>query len=143
MNTDEAFTDAQWHIDHGTRISVETTVTLMHQIEALRRKLVNAELQQQATEDRVTSALDSLADWRERAERAEAALQWRPIATAPRDGTLVVTYNESGVMRIDFANANHSLAICQSWSGNPTHWMPLPSPPTTADAAEGEKRADG
>jgi hypothetical protein len=72
MTKDEALTDAQWHIDHGTRPSVETTIALMNQIEALCRKLVNAELQQQVTENRVTSALDSLTYWRARAERAEA-----------------------------------------------------------------------
>ena len=72
MNTDEALADAQWHIDHGTRPSVETTIALMAEIAELCRKLLNAELQQQTTEDRVISALDSLATWRERAERAEA-----------------------------------------------------------------------
>ena len=79
MTTDEALADAQWRIDHDTRPSVhdtrpsvETTIALMNQIiEGLCRKLVNAELQQQTTEDRVTSALDSLATWRQRAERAE------------------------------------------------------------------------
>jgi len=95
MTTDEALADAQWHINHGTRPSVETTIALMAEIAALWaeiaevfRQLVNVELQQEATEDRVTSALDSLAVWRERAERAEAALQWRPLPSPPTaDGT--------------------------------------------------------
>jgi len=72
MNTAEALADAQWHIAHGTRPSVETTIALLNQIAVLCRQLVNAEPQQQATEDRVTSALDTLAVWRERAERAES-----------------------------------------------------------------------
>ena len=44
MNTDEALADARWHIDHGTRPSVETTITLMAEIAELRRKFVNAEI---------------------------------------------------------------------------------------------------
>jgi hypothetical protein len=135
MTTDEALTDAQWHIDKGTRISVETTVTLMYQIEALRRKLVNAELQQQATEDRVTSALDSLATWRERAERAEAALQWRPIETAPRDGTHVLTFWNGNTHLVDWLDDKSPYFLDRQWNGYPTHWMPLPLPPT-ADAAK-------
>jgi len=60
MNTDELMTDPQ------------TTKALIKSVIAFSRKMLHAELQQQATEDRVTSALDSLATWRERAERAEA-----------------------------------------------------------------------
>jgi hypothetical protein len=126
---------------HGGYDRACQRAALLTKIDALRRKLVNAELQQQATEDRVTSALDTLAVWRERAERAEAALQWRPIETAPRDGTFVLTRSPYGQVCQDFADSNSSEIICQSWSGNPTHWMPLPpppAPPTAADAAEGK-----
>jgi hypothetical protein len=57
---------------HGGYDRVCQRAALLTEIDALRRKLVNAELQQQATEDRVISALDTLAVWRERVERAES-----------------------------------------------------------------------
>jgi len=79
-----------------------------------------------------------IAELRQRAERAEAAMWWRPIATAPRDGTFVLTRNPYGQVCQDFADSNSSEMICQSWSGNPTHWMPLPPPPATAGTGEGE-----
>jgi hypothetical protein len=75
---------------------------------------------------------------RQRAERAEVALQWRPIETAPRDGTFVLTRSPYGQVCQDFADSNSSEMICQSWSGNPTHWMPLPPPPDAAGTGEGE-----
>jgi hypothetical protein len=72
MTTNEALAVCYWHIGHGTRPTVAGTIALMTMLEQLLRKSLDAELQQQATEDRVTSALDTLAVWRERAERAES-----------------------------------------------------------------------
>lgn len=69
---------------------------------------------------------------------------WRPIDTAPKDGTKILlgyfpkpTYDGSSVMKsceVAFWHSGH-----QKWCGrallnaegyfSPTHWMPLPEPP--------------
>ena len=89
--------------------------------------------------DRVCQREQLLAEvtmWRERAERAEAALQWRPIETAPRDGTKLLTCDMVGNIYLDWRDDNSKFLYEREWYGYPTHWMPLPEPPT-ADAAEG------
>lgn len=60
-------------------------------------------------------------------------MQWMPIDSAPRDGTVVIVYRtefKGYIPRIgeDYYKDNkwtHSNIYYQ-----PTHWMPLPSPPT-------------
>lgn len=58
---------------------------------------------------------------------------WRPIETAPKDGTFVLTALESGYLLVLQYCANnywrrHVMDDKGLW--NPTHWMPLPNPPT-------------
>lgn len=58
--------------------------------------------------------------------------EWQPIETAPRDGTFILCAHDSGYVNI--------LQFCSDgwWSRNtgyydpeyPTHWMPLPLPPS-------------
>jgi hypothetical protein len=52
------------------------------------------------------------------------AMRWRPIDTAPHDGTWLLLYHPDGMMTVG------------CWVGgeapdenDPTHWMPLPPPP--------------
>lgn len=58
-------------------------------------------------------------------------MNWQPISTAPKDGTLILT-----------CDAYHSMAVLywrhqlKHWDNcfdledcEPTHWMPLPPPP--------------
>lgn len=73
---------------------------------------------------------------------------WRPIDTAPKDGTIVMLYASQGcagawngihVAWWDSDNTSNGYRHC--WrhadyqnlgggvSGNPTHWMPLPRDP--------------
>lgn len=72
---------------------------------------------------------------------------WQDIATAPRDGSWVMLWVQPG--RLDW-NTSGSVAIGSFDSGppavswvdekgvnmreTPTHWMPLPSPPTLPQA---------
>jgi hypothetical protein len=57
---------------------------------------------------------------------------WRPIETAPKDGTEVLVYVHRRMGPL-FMGATNSTGK-QWWSRNlgdvkPTHWMPLPAPP--------------
>jgi len=59
---------------------------------------------------------------------------WQPIETAPRDGTSVLVYSSKwfpGTNDCDIAFV--AFGVWETLEGmrnmNPTHWMPLPSPP--------------
>ena len=70
-------------------------------------------------------------------------MNWQPIETAPKDGSVVLLY--VGMIRPDYACAHwnghfweviNPECVCDGfWSefGQPTHWMPL-SPPARNDA---------
>ena len=72
--------------------------------------------------------------WQSRAEQAEAANQWRPIETAPKDAVILV-HDEGHVGKamfdpdtgkwLDLESANHP------YDPAPQHWMPLPAIPAT------------
>jgi len=68
--------------------------------------------------------------------------KWQPIETAPKDGTWVLLYKRGEkraknkyLYRIGhWGKGNYSFGKLR-WIGpsgkfNPTHWMPLPKPPT-------------
>lgn len=65
--------------------------------------------------------------------------EWQPIATAPRDGTVVILLGKPhglhgvgmGVWRVRFKMwdfVRHRLG-CNALDSDFTHWMPCPSPP--------------
>lgn len=71
--------------------------------------------------------------------------EWRPIETAKRDGTHVLLYTTSfngEWLTIEGWYFSSPKEIDDGWEtefgfhGEPTHWMPLPSPP---DAYEGKQ----
>ena len=62
--------------------------------------------------------------------RRVAAMQWRPISEAPRDGTRILITNKTPFV------SRYQYGVWDVDGGqvyNATHWMPLPPPP------EGEK----
>jgi len=93
------------------------------------------------------------ASWEARARVAEAklaaltrerdALTWQPIETAPKDSTpilvtgcnggRVILYAQFFEERADEAFKGPGWLGCfegmQMWLAEPTHWMPLPTPP--------------
>ena len=63
---------------------------------------------------------------------------WKPIETAPRDGTQILVEDLSVACIVAWWSSMHSAFVwihpdlCQSEGTaylNPTHWMPLPPPP--------------
>ena len=66
---------------------------------------------------------------------------WQPIETAPKDGTAVLGYHSGKMTTVYFEFwggpwklvAPGSCAEEDDWE--PTHWMPLPSPPQEKEPA--------
>lgn len=56
------------------------------------------------------------------------AIDWRPIDTAPRDGTMVLLHRPDGVMLVGAFNTRAGVWV-HIKDPTPTHWMPLPEPP--------------
>lgn len=69
---------------------------------------------------------------------------WKPIESAPRDGSRVdlwVSYGDGegdrvpdcwwqdGGWAFDWHHDRGSIAMSLGWAEAPTHWMPLPTPP--------------
>lgn len=57
------------------------------------------------------------------------AMTWQPIETAPRDGSEILCY-EDGMVRVCWNFGTNTWDFGDSIMDNPTHWMPLPAPPT-------------
>ena len=60
---------------------------------------------------------------------------WQPIETAPKDGTQVLVFRRAApVKRMYGIDCRHPSQYGGAWvysrqREQPTHWMPLPSPP--------------
>lgn len=83
----------------------------------------------------IASCRASFVAWRdaERLVRAELAKrQWQPIETAPKDGAVVDLWCYGG--RVTNCRWSKATQQFHAWGGTiltePTHWMPLPDPPT-------------
>jgi hypothetical protein len=77
----------------------------------------------------------------ERIVGAASVTGWRPIESAPRDGTLIICAGRypNGVAYVDTVFWAH-----EHWWGHktdaPTYWQPLPSPPLSAkDTSDGKE----
>ena len=64
---------------------------------------------------------------------------WRPISTAPRDGREVLAYT-AGLGRVvvyfDDEESQWGTGLGYLHYDEPTHWTPLPPPPTSAEGVE-------
>lgn len=56
--------------------------------------------------------------------------QWQPIETVPKDGTEVIVVDVNGDQFIASSTDGHNLCDGFYPIDRPTHWMPLPEPPT-------------
>jgi hypothetical protein len=72
--------------------------------------------------------------------------EWQPIETAPKDGTQILAYWDSGMMTC----TDITLWYEGKWSdpecteveyADPTHWMPLPTPPSLTDPPKEDSTA--
>ena len=92
--------------------------------------------------------------WNTRADSAAVAAEreaWKPIETAPRDGTVILLGSRGGcwigkwlqIYGSGYRPENpwSSLMLNHNHMGEkwmqPTHWMPLPQPPRSAHSAKG------
>lgn len=72
-------------------------------------------------------------------------MEWQPIETAPKDGKRVLAFyplfNMSRVSWHKVFYLDGPLWACDAvrspdrWSDQPTHWMPLPPPPTPQETS--------
>ena len=85
---------------------------------------------------------DVIAELRSRIAKLEAQTQWQPISTAPKDAfvllagpsgyTTIKTVFTTGRMCSDYHKGrwiDHANDDLTDWGFEPTHWMPLPTPP--------------
>lgn len=70
-------------------------------------------------------------------------MEWRPIESAPKDGTPILTYCPQGPKYGKWA-VRQNVWRDGAWQYSnqpywpPTHWMPLPEPPAIVKAKIGE-----
>lgn len=78
--------------------------------------------------------------------RLNAVPEWRPISEAPRDGEIIIMYGKSRHAAFDTVGTGHwyrpgKRFVWDNYLGDeprpPTHWQPLPSPPSRPEERGG------
>jgi hypothetical protein len=91
--------------------------------------------------DAYVQAMVQVHEQKNRAIAGEKAEGWRPIATAPKDGTEVLIFVPgSGEQFVAYWNKRFEAWLYAATSSGvrvftkeATHWMPLPTPPTDGE----------
>ena len=73
------------------------------------------------------SAFDRLQDQLAKAEQRVA--EWQPIETAPKDGSFILLATPKGRIADGFWSLVYGVWSWPYVMVEPTHWMPLPTPP--------------
>jgi hypothetical protein len=103
------------------------------------REVIPADISEEV-EAEVSTALHKMVDDVRRYEAFNAESPWRPIATAPKDGSAILSWPAQSAFTGD-----DTISYVVRWSDwkeawieasgeeydtfHPTHWMPLPEPP--------------
>ena len=97
------------------------------------REVIPAEISEEV-ETEVSTALHKIIEDERRYEARHGESPWRPISTAPKDGSEILIWDNRGrdwgIM--DFAywwEGDWHIPAYDSKATNPTHWMPLPEEP--------------
>jgi len=72
-------------------------------------------------------------------ERFRALAAWHPIGTAPKDGTLILSFGPGGHVIIHWMHEGFfedNAPACWFPVSDPTHWMPLPALPAHTPSIE-------
>lgn len=81
----------------------------------------------------VASVVPEVGQLLDRIEALEREREWRPIEDALKDGSCVLVVTELGLVRVAFFDTARG-GIWSLWPGRepaePTHWMPLTTPPS-------------
>jgi len=56
-------------------------------------------------------------------------MEWQPIETAPRDGTIILLSTPKGRVADGMWHKRYGVWAWTYVMVEPTHWMPLPEPP--------------
>lgn len=68
------------------------------------------------------------------------ATDWKPISTAPKDGSDVLLYLPSTRQRVGFFSSKGEWQTSASFNKvTPSHWMALPKPPDVPKAPDPAK----
>lgn len=69
----------------------------------------------------------------------QPAVEWQSMETAPRTGKVIIMYGKTRHAEFDHVDVGHWYKPYSKWAWHgylgdepkqPTHWMPLPAPPT-------------
>jgi hypothetical protein len=83
-------------------------------------------------EEMATKAMIHLERYMRLLDRVTEERAWQDFSTAPKDGTKILVFDS--YVKITYYHIPHLYPEAAHWFNDlwdPTHWMPLPQPPTT------------